>query len=280
MITDLMLYTYGIPIVVSMIIIETVYSKVHDLSVYKLNDTMAGLGLLLGNILVNLATKGSILFFYFYLYDFRIFTINDIFSSAAVWVLTFVAIDFVFYWYHRFSHRVRFMWAVHMNHHSSEEMNFTVALRQAWFGPITKVPFFFVLPLIGFDPLITALAGAAATLWGVTGHTQIIKTLGPLEYIFVTPSSHRVHHGSNPEYIDKNYGNMFIVWDRIFGTFAKEKNKVIFGITENVKTFNPIKITFMNWLKMYQDFKNSNSLSDKANSFFGPPEWNLYKNIE
>ena len=274
-----MLYTYGIPIVVSMIIIETVYSKVHDLSVYKLNDTMAGLGLLLGNILVNLATKGSILFFYFYLYDFRIFTINDIFSSAAVWVLTFVAIDFVFYWYHRFSHRVRFMWAVHMNHHSSEEMNFTVALRQAWFGPITKVPFFFVLPLIGFDPLITALAGAAATLWGVTGHTQIIKTLGPLEYIFVTPSSHRVHHGSNPEYIDKNYGNMFIVWDRIFGTFAKEKNKVIFGITENVKTFNPIKITFMNWLKMYQDFKNSNSLSDKANSFFGPPEWNLDKNI-
>lgn len=275
-----MLYTYGIPIVVSMIIIETVYSKVHDLSVYKLNDTMAGLGLLLGNILVNLATKGSILFFYFYLYDFRIFTINDIFSSAAVWVLTFVAIDFVFYWYHRFSHRVRFMWAVHMNHHSSEEMNFTVALRQAWFGPITKVPFFFVLPLIGFDPLITALAGAAATLWGVTGHTQIIKTLGPLEYIFVTPSSHRVHHGSNPEYIDKNYGNMFIVWDRIFGTFAKEKNKVIFGITENVKTFNPIKITFMNWLKMYQDFKNSNSLSDKAHSFFGPPEWNLDKNIE
>ena len=280
MITDLMLYTYGIPIVVSMIIIETVYSKVHDLSVYKLNDTMAGLGLLLGNILVNLATKGSILFFYFYLYDFRIFTINDIFSSAAVWVLTFVAIDFVFYWYHRFSHRVRFMWAVHMNHHSSEEMNFTVALRQAWFGPITKVPFFFVLPLIGFDPLITALAGAAATLWGVTGHTQIIKTLGPLEYIFVTPSSHRVHHGSNPEYIDKNYGNMFIVWDRIFGTFAKEKNKVIFGITENVKTFNPIKITFMNWLKMYQDYKNSNSLSDKAHSFFGPPEWNLDKNIE
>lgn len=280
MITDLMLYTYGIPIVVSMIIIETVYSKVHDLSVYKLNDTMAGLGLLLGNILVNLATKGSILFFYFYLYDFRIFTINDIFSSAAVWVLTFVAIDFVFYWYHRFSHRVRFMWAVHMNHHSSEEMNFTVALRQAWFGPITKVPFFFVLPLIGFDPLITTLAGAAATLWGVTGHTQIIKTLGPLEYIFVTPSSHRVHHGSNPEYIDKNYGNMFIVWDRIFGTFAKEKNKVIFGITENVKTFNPIKITFMNWLKMYQDYKNSNSLSDKVHSFFGPPEWNLDKNIE
>jgi sterol desaturase/sphingolipid hydroxylase (fatty acid hydroxylase superfamily) len=239
---------------------------------------MAGFGLLAGNIVVNIGTKGFILFFYFYLYEFRIFTINEIFSSVAVWILTFLVIDFVFYWYHRFSHRVRFMWAVHMNHHSSEEMNFTVALRQAWFGPLTKVPFFLVLPLIGFDPLITALAGAAATLWGITGHTQSIRTLGILEYIFVTPSSHRVHHASNPEYIDKNYGNMFIVWDRIFGTYAKEKSKVIFGITENVKTFNPIKITFMNWIKMIEDFQNSNNLTDKLNSFFGPPEWDLHKN--
>jgi len=277
-ITDLNLYTYGIPIVISMIIAETIYSKINDLSLYKLNDSMAGFGLLAGNVLVNIATKGSILFFYFYLYEFRIFTISDIFSSVAVWILTFLVIDFVFYWYHRFSHRVRFMWAVHMNHHSSEEMNFTVALRQAWFGPLTKVPFFLVLPLIGFDPLITALAGAAATLWGITGHTQSIRTLGILEYVFVTPSSHRVHHASNPEYIDKNYGNMFIVWDRVFGTYAKEESEVIFGITENVKTFNPIKITFMNWIKMIEDFRNSNSLTDRFNSFFGPPEWDLHKN--
>ena len=275
--TDLNLYAYGIPIIMGMIIAETIYSKINNLSLYKLNDSMAGVGLLAGNIIVNIGTKGSIIFFYFYLYDFRIFTINTIFSSATVWLLTFIAIDFVFYWYHRFSHRVRFMWAVHMNHHSSEEMNFTVALRQAWFGPVTKVPFFFILPIIGFDPLITALAGAAATLWGVTGHTQSIRTLGVLEYIFVTPSSHRVHHASNPEYIDKNYGNMFIIWDRIFGTYAKEESKVIFGITENVKTFNPIKITFMNWIKMFQDFKESSSLSDRLNSFFGPPEWHLDK---
>lgn len=239
---------------------------------------MAGFGLLAGNIVVNIGTKGAILFFYFYLYEFRIFTINDLISTTALWILTFVAIDFVYYWYHRFSHRVRFMWAVHMNHHSSEEMNFTVALRQAWFGPITKVPFFFILPIIGFDPLITALAGVAATLWGVTGHTQVIKTLGPLEYILVTPSSHRVHHGSNPEYIDKNYGNMFIVWDRLFGTFAKEESKVIFGITENVKTYNPVKITFMNWLKIIEDFGNSANHNDRFKSIFGPPEWNLDKN--
>jgi sterol desaturase/sphingolipid hydroxylase (fatty acid hydroxylase superfamily) len=276
--TDIDLYTFGFPIIVVMIIAETIYSKINNLSLYKLNDSMAGFGLLAGNIVVNIGTKGAILFFYFYLYEFRIFTINDLISTTALWILTFVAIDFVYYWYHRFSHRVRFMWAVHMNHHSSEEMNFTVALRQAWFGPITKVPFFFILPIIGFDPLITALAGVAATLWGVTGHTQVIKTLGPLEYILVTPSSHRVHHGSNPEYIDKNYGNMFIVWDRLFGTFAKEESKVIFGITENVKTYNPVKITFMNWLKIIEDFGNSANHNDRFKSIFGPPEWNLDKN--
>ena len=276
--TDIDLYAYGFPIILSMIVAEAIYSKTHNLSLYKLNDSMAGFGLLAGNIFVNIATKGGILFFYFYLYDFRIITINDLIPSLAVWVLTFISIDFVYYWYHRFSHRVRFMWAVHMNHHSSEEMNFTVALRQAWFGPITKVPFFFILPIIGFDPFITALAGVTATMWGVTGHTQVIKTLGPLEYIFVTPSSHRVHHGSNPEYIDKNYGNMFIIWDRLFGTFAKEDSKVIFGITNNVKTFNPVKITFMNWLQIVKDFSNSSNFNERLKSVFGPPEWNLGKN--
>ena len=271
MITDLMLYTYGIPIVVSMIIIETVYSKVHDLSVYKLNDTMAGLGLLLGNILVNLATKGSILFFYFYLYDFRIFTINDIFSSAAVWVLTFVAIDFVFYWYHRFSHRVRFMWAVHMNHHSSEEMNFAVSFRQAWFGPISKIPFFILLPVIGLDPTVIAVAGVISTLWGIVGHTQIINKLGPLEWVFNTPSHHRVHHGSNEQYIDKNYGNLLIIWDRMFGTFEPEKESVRYGLVKNVNTFNPVTITFMGWKAILEDIKQSKSFSQALHLFFGPP---------
>ena len=165
------------------------------------------------------------------------------------------------------------MWAVHMNHHSSEEMNFTVSLRQAWFGPITKVPFFIVMPLIGFDPIITAVAGVASTLWGVIGHTQWIRRLGVLEYILVTPSSHRVHHGSNECYIDKNYGNLLIIWDRLFGTFAEEIEPVRFGIRENVKTFNPIKITFMFWQQMVSDFKNSKNQKERLLSFFGKPEW-------
>ena len=271
--TEFDIYAYGVPIVLLLITAEVIYSTVNGLGLYKLKDTLAGLGLLIGNFMIGLLTKSSIFFLYIYLYQFKFITVNELLPTWAVWIITFVMIDFVYYWYHRFSHRVRFMWAVHMNHHSSEEMNFTVSLRQAWFGPITKVPFFIVMPLIGFDPIITAVAGVASTLWGVIGHTQWIRRLGVLEYILVTPSSHRVHHGSNECYIDKNYGNLLIVWDRLFGTFAEEIETVRFGIRENVKTFNPIKITFMFWQQMVSDFKNSKNQKERFLSFFGKPEW-------
>ena len=267
------IYAYGVPVVLLLITAEVIYSSLKGLNFYKLEDTFAGLGLLLGNFIIGLLTKSSIFLIYVYLYQFRLITVNDLLPIWAIWLATFVMIDFVYYWYHRFSHRVRFMWAVHMNHHSSEEMNFTVSLRQAWFGPITKVPFFIFMPLVGFDPIITAVAGVASTLWGVIGHTQWIKRLGILEYIFVTPSSHRVHHGSNECYIDRNYGNLLIIWDRLFGTFAEEIEPVKFGIRDNVKTYNPIKITFMFWGQIISDFKKSATTKEKFLSFFGRPEW-------
>ena len=267
------IYAYGVPVVLLLITAEVIYSSLKGFNFYKLEDTFAGLGLLLGNFLIGLLTKSSSFLLYLYLYQFRLITVNDLLPIWAIWLATFVMIDFVYYWYHRFSHRVRFMWAVHMNHHSSEEMNFTVSLRQAWFGPITKVPFFIFMPLVGFDPIITAVAGVASTLWGVIGHTQWIRRLGILEYILVTPSSHRVHHGSNECYIDRNYGNLLIIWDRLFGTFAEEIEPVKFGIRENVKTYNPIKITFMFWGQMISDFKVSTTAKEKFLSFFGRPEW-------
>jgi sterol desaturase/sphingolipid hydroxylase (fatty acid hydroxylase superfamily) len=271
--TETDIYTYGIPIIVLLIISEVIYSSINNLKYYKAKDSAAAFGLLLGNYVINLGTKGSILVLYFYLYNYRLLTINELMPAWMVWILTFVAIDFVYYWFHRCSHRVRFLWAVHMNHHSSEEMNFTVSLRQAWFGSLTKVPFFISLPLIGFDPLITAVAGVASTLWGVVEHTQWITKLGPLEYIFVTPSSHRVHHGSNEKYLDKNYGNLLIIWDRIFGTFEEEKEKVIYGIRRNVKTFNPIKITFFEWISFVNDLKYAKSFKEKILFFLGMLEW-------
>ena len=271
--SELSIYIYGVPIIITLIIAEIIYSTINKLGFYKLNDTLASYGLLTGNVLVSLATKSGILIFYLYLYQFRIFTINNLMGVFLVWVTTFVAVDFIYYWFHRCSHRIKFLWAMHMNHHSSEEMNFVVSLRQAWFGPFAKVPFFLIMSLIGFDPIITAIVGVVSTLWGVTGHTQWIKNLGPLEYLFITPSHHRVHHGSNDCYIDKNFGNLLIIWDRMFGTFEKEDEPVIYGIKENVKTFNPIKITFMLWIKMYKDFQVSLGIKEKFLSFFGTLEW-------
>ena len=188
-----------------------------------------------------------------------------------MWVLAFVLIDLVFYIYHRLSHRVRFLWAIHMSHHSSEEMNFAVSLRQAWFAPLSKLPFFAVLPLLGMAPTIAVIAGVISTLWGVVGHTQIVDKLGPLEIVFNTPSHHRVHHGANKEYIDKNYGNLFIIWDKMFGTFEPENEPVKYGLVNNVNTFNPVKITFMGWSAILRDIKKAKTIKEAIKLTFGPP---------
>ena len=227
-------YAIGAPIVLLIIFFEVIFSSFFtNKNLYKKEDTLCTVGLLTGNILMVFILKGATLALHFYLYQFKLFNISEILPIWVLWILTFVMIDFVFYFYHRISHRVNFLWVIHMSHHSSEEMNFAVSFRQAWFGPVSKIPFFMTLPLLGFDPTIIAVAGVISTLWGIVGHTQIIGNLGPLEWIFNTPSHHRVHHGANPQYIDKNYGNLFIIWDRIFGTFEPEDEPVKFGLVRN-----------------------------------------------
>ena len=264
-------YSIGLPIILAMILTETLISGLNEKSLYKNKDTLCTSGLLLGNILMGFAIKGATLGLHIFLYQFRIFDLVNLIPLWAMWLMTFILIDLVFYIYHRFSHRVRFLWAIHMSHHSSEEMNFAVSMRQAWLGPISKIPFFIVLPILGLDPTIIAVAGVISTLWGVVGHTQIVGKLGPLEWILNTPSHHRVHHGANAEYIDKNYGNLLIIWDRIFGTFEPEKAKVKYGLVNNVNTFNPIKITFMGWQSMMLDIKKAKNYKEVFSIIFGPP---------
>ena len=269
-ITDV--YSVGVPIILALIFFEVFISNWQSKSFYKAGDTYCTSGLLFGNIIIGFVIKSSIVAFHFVLYEYRFFDLMSSMPIWLLWVLTFILIDLVFYIYHRMSHRVRFLWTVHMSHHSSEEMNFAVSFRQAWFGPVSKIPFFMVLPILGLDPLMIAVAGVVSTLWGVVGHTQIIGKLGPLEWVFNTPSHHRVHHGSNPEYIDKNYGNLFIIWDRIFGTFEPENKPVEYGLVNNVNTFSPIKITFMGWEKLFKDIRNSESFKETIGLIFGPPE--------
>ena len=265
-------YAIGAPIVLFLILIEVLFSSFYNKSLYKKNDTLCTIGLLTGNILMVFALKGITLAFHFYLFQFKFFDLSTLMPIWALWILTFVMIDLVFYFYHRISHRVNFLWAIHMSHHSSEEMNFAVSFRQAWFGPISKLPFFMILPLIGFDPTLIAVAGVISTLWGIVGHTQIIGKLGPLEWVFNTPSHHRVHHGSNNQYIDKNYGNLLIVWDRMFGTFEPEVEPVKFGLVNNVNTFNPTKITFMGWADIFKNIKNATNINEAIYFLIGPPK--------
>jgi len=265
------IYAIGAPIVLAMIFAEILISNWQNKNYYKKGDTLCTIGLLTGNIAMAFGIKGFALALHFYLYQFRFIDLASFIPLWAMWAITFILIDFVFYIYHRLSHRVRFLWAIHMSHHSSEEMNFAVSFRQAWFGPVSKIPFFMALPLLGLDPTIIAVAGVISTLWGIVGHTQIIGKLGPLEWIFNTPSHHRVHHGSNEQYIDKNYGNLFIVWDRMFGTFQEEKEPVTYGLVSNVNTFNPVKITFMAWSSIFQDIKRADSLNSILYAAFGPP---------
>ena len=265
-------YAIGAPIVLTMILVEVFFSSIYNKNLYKKDDTLCTIGLLTGNILMVFALKGITLALHFYLFQFKFFNLSSLMPVWAIWILTFVMIDLVFYFYHRISHRVNFLWAIHMSHHSSEEMNFAVSFRQAWFGPISKLPFFVVLPFLGFDPTIVAVAGVISTLWGIFGHTQIINKLGPLEWFLNTPSHHRVHHGSNDQYIDKNYGNLFIVWDKMFGTFEPEDETVKFGLVNNVNTFNPSKITFMGWNEILRKIQNSKNIREMFRHFFGPPQ--------
>ncbi|MDG0970273.1 MAG: sterol desaturase family protein [Porticoccaceae bacterium] len=271
-------YAVGLPIIAGLIIFEAMFSAYKKRNYYHLNDITGTAGLLIGNIVLSPMSQLLIISGYFYLYSFSLIKVSAHLPSWGVWVATFLAIDLVFYGYHRASHRVRLLWAVHMSHHSSVQMNFTIAFRQAWFGPLSKVPFFIALPLIGFDPSITAVTGVCSTLWGVIGHTQLIDRLGWLDKIFNAPSTHRVHHGTNPQYTDRNYGNLPMIWDRLFGTYIQEKEPVTFGLVENLGTNNPTKNTFHTYAAMANDIKSAASFYDILGYIFGPPDWQSKSN--
>ena len=259
----------ALPVFALLMMAEATVTSLRGQNVYALKDfggSMSQLGI---NILVRLATGGALIGLHFWLYQFRVFEVT---SGLWGWLLTFVAIDFVFYWYHRAQHRVRFLWCAHVVHHSSEHMNLGTALRQSPTGPFTKALFYWPLPLLGFDPLVVASAGAIATLYGFWTHTEVVKKLwAPLEWLFVTPSHHRAHHGSNPEYVDKNYGNFLIIWDRLFGTFEPEMGRVQYGLLTNINTYNPLRIAFGEWLGLIRDSLSARSVTQLGQLWLRPP---------
>lgn len=250
---------------------EAVWTEVRGQQAYERRDLAASMGILAGNVVTNILTKGATVTLFLWLHQFRVFDIG-----VGVWqaVLTLVAIDFVFYWFHRASHRVRFMWCVHVNHHSSELMNLGTALRQPWLTPFLRPFFYWILPIIGFDPILTATMGSVATIYGFWTHNEVVPKLGAIGWFFITPSHHRAHHGSNPEYIDKNYGNMLVIWDRFFGTFEPELAQVEYGLLKNIDTFHPLRITFHDWSALWRQMSAAPSWSTALLYAAKPPGWN------
>jgi alkylglycerol monooxygenase len=267
---NLDLKVLALPIFAVLILTEAIVSALRHQQAYELKDFFGSMSQLAMNIAIKLGFDVLLIGFHFYLYQYRIFD----WSGPLQWLLTLVVLDFTFYWYHRASHRARFLWAAHVVHHSSEHMNFGTALRQSPTGPFTRALFYWPLPLLGFDPLVIASAGAVATIYGFWTHTeQVGKLWRPLEYIFVTPSHHRAHHGSNPEYIDKNYANFLILWDRLFGTFEPERNQVRYGLRTNIGTYNPLHIAFDEWTSLLRDTSRAASVKEACQRWLKPPDW-------
>ena len=218
---------------------------------YERRDTAASLAMGAGNVVIGGIAATATLLVWFAAYQHRIFDIP--LGAWWGWVLLLFAEDFCYYWFHRFSHRTRFGWAAHVNHHSSQHYNLSTALRQSWTTPFYGFVFWIPLAFIGFHPLAIVVAHSVNLIYQFWIHTETIDRLGPLEWVLNTPSHHRVHHGTNPQYIDKNYGGIFIIWDRLFGSFEPEGERVTYGLTKNITSFNPIVIAFHAWRDLLRD---------------------------
>lgn len=191
------------------------------------------------------------------------------------WAIAVVVFDFLFYWMHRTHHVVRMGWAGHVTHHSSQRYNLATALRQSWTEHVTAIPFWLPMALIGFPAESVLITYAFSLIYQFWIHTELIDRLGPLEWFMNTPSHHRVHHGSNLKYLDRNFAGTFIVWDRLFGTFEAEDREepVEYGLIDNINTYNPILVAFHEWIAMIKDALRAPTFVDRLRHFFKPPGW-------
>lgn len=271
---NLLAYPLAIPIFILLILMEIYLGWKDQNQNHEFKDS--GVNILSGLIffIISLLTKSLKLLLFFFVYDnFRLFTIE--YNSWPSWVVLFFLDDFVFYWGHRISHTVSFYWASHVVHHSSERFNFSTALRKTWTYDVTGHFLFWIwLPLVGFHPLQIFAIKTLNFIYQYWIHTEKIKKLPSwFEFVFNTPSHHRVHHGSNLKYLDKNHAGVLIIWDRVFGTFQKEEETPTYGLTSNIKTHNLFKVEFHEWKSMLTRAFNSGSLLNGIKYLLMPPGW-------
>ena len=265
------LVLYSIPAFIVLMALEIVWARKNpERRGYELRDTRASLSMGILNVVFSAAAKLLSIPFFAWVYSHRLV---DIGTQWWAWLVLLVAEDFCYYWFHRSHHEVRLLWAAHVNHHSSEHYNLSTALRQALLTPLTGPIFWAPLALLGYPPWMILTAQAWSLLYQFWLHTEAIDRIGPLEWILNTPSHHRVHHGKNVRYLDRNHGGIFIVWDRLFGTFEVEGEPVVYGLTKDIKTFNLFQIGFHEVVAIARDVRRAPGLRAKLGYLFAPPGW-------
>ena len=234
-------------------------------------DTMANLAIFVAHQVIEKTAFASLGFVA--LLPFYYLTPLSIPMSVWTWVLALLAADFTYYWMHRLEHEHRILWASHSVHHSSNDYNFTVGFRLSLVEGFFEWAFLIPMILIGFSPFQAIVGLVLVAQYQHWVHTERVTKLGWLDEVFNTPSVHRVHHGSNRQYIDKNYGGILMIWDKIFGTFAREEEKVIYGLTRDINTNNPIKIVFIEFGNIWRDVKKCRTMGDRLRIIFGGLSW-------
>jgi sterol desaturase/sphingolipid hydroxylase (fatty acid hydroxylase superfamily) len=263
---------FAIPAFIVLLLAEAVFSALDHRELFDTRDTLASLAMGVGNVLVNLLMKALVLAVFMAVYQYRVFELG---FAWWAWVLAFIADDFSYYWFHRVSHGSRFFWASHVIHHSSQRYNLSTALRQTWTGNVTGTFLFWAwMPLVGIHPFMVLSLKSISLIYQFWIHTETIGRLaGPVEWLFNTPSHHRVHHGSDVKYLDRNHGGILIVWDRLFGTFQEEEERPRYGLRRNLRTYNPFRIAFHEWSDLLRDVAMPNPPAVRLRYLFGPPGW-------
>lgn len=264
---------FAIPVFFILLFLETkaivrLRAAGRDVVGFETHDSRASLGMgAVSLLLVGLINFGVFLTAE-WLWKWRV---TDLGTGLAGWAIAMLAWDFAYYWNHRWEHEIRLLWAAHVNHHSSERYNFTTALRQPW-TPFSSLVLYPPLALIGVRPWLIMIVGSCNLIYQFWVHTEAIDRMPTwFEFVLNTPSHHRVHHGSNSQYLDKNYAGILIVWDRIFRSFEPERERVIYGLTKNIHTYNLFTIAFHEYTAMWRDFRHATSIRNRFRAVFGPP---------
>lgn len=263
----------AIPAFAALVTLEIAAWRLARRGRYETRDTAASLTMGIVNLGIGVATGALIIGVHELAYQHRLFELD---RSWWVFLLCFLGQDLAYYWFHRLAHERRWMWASHVVHHSSRHYNLSTALRQTWTGTLS-LAFIFTLPLalLGFEPIMILFFAGLSLVYQFWIHTEVIRTMGPFEWVFNTPSHHRVHHAFNPRYLDANYAGVLILWDRLFGTFVAEDpaEPPRYGLVKNLGTFNPLKIAFHEWVAIGRDVVGSRSLREVLGYTWGPPGW-------